>query len=158
MGVFYFDTSALAKYYLKEPGTDWVRGLIDARDESGRHKHLVYTTVLTWVEIPAAIAVVHRAGRIRKLLRDRLYQRFLIEASSRYYFIGLDGHLLIQAAQLTQQHPLKAYDAVHLSSALYLKELMAPFEISPVFVSSDGQLLKAAQLEGLVARNPVDYD
>jgi predicted nucleic acid-binding protein len=31
MSAYYFDSSALVKYYAQEVGTKWVRGLIDAQ-------------------------------------------------------------------------------------------------------------------------------
>ena len=61
------------------------------------------------------------------------------------------------AAQLTQRHPLKAYDAVQLAVALRQNRALALVERSLIFVSGDKTLLSAAQAEGLATDNPFDH-
>ena len=42
MAVYYFDASAVVKYYVTEPGSAWVRQLMEARDPgTGQALHLV---------------------------------------------------------------------------------------------------------------------
>lgn len=53
--------------------------------------------------------------------------------------------------KLTQTHPLRGADAVHLSSALWVGEEIGQ---SLRFVASDGLLLRAAEKEGLEVINP----
>lgn len=61
----------------------------------------------------------------------------------------------VAATDLTQRHPLKAYDALQLAVALHYGQILSghPF----TFVSADGTLLAAAQAEGLVTENPFDH-
>ena len=54
MSVFYFDSSALVKRYLRETGSVWVAGLTDP---AAGHRILVADVTL--VEVAAAIAARH---------------------------------------------------------------------------------------------------
>jgi predicted nucleic acid-binding protein len=50
------------------------------------------------------------------------------------------------SGELVEKHPLRALDALHLASALFLRERVR----SDIFFSSfDGKLNEAAQAEGL---------
>jgi predicted nucleic acid-binding protein len=54
MAVYYFDASAVVKYYVTEPGSTWVRQLIDARDPGSVHAlHLILVAEVTRVEVAA---------------------------------------------------------------------------------------------------------
>ena len=77
--------------------------------------------------------------------------------SSRYQFIPVTGSLLVQAAKLAQQHPLKAYDAVQLAAALFIKARVESNGHSLTFISGDKKLLRAAEAEGLKIENPFDH-
>ena len=61
------------------------------------------------------------------------------------------------SATLTQRHPLRAYDAIQLSSALYANDFLRSQDLSFVFISGDGRLIEAARAEGLAADNPFDH-
>lgn len=113
MALYYFDASALVKYYVTEPGSSWVRRLIEAQDsETGQLRHVILVAEITRVEIAAALAVIERVGRIGRAKRDREYRRFVSQLAHRYVVVPLASHDLEIAAGLTQKYPLKAYDAV----------------------------------------------
>jgi predicted nucleic acid-binding protein len=61
------------------------------------------------------------------------------------------------ATELTQQHPLKAYDAVQLAVALHYRQVLARYKLALTFVSGDTQLLAAAAAEELAVDNPFDH-
>ncbi len=85
MVLYYFDASALVKYYVTEPGSIWVREVIDARDsESDRSLHIILVAEITRVEVAAGLAVIERVGRIRRPERDRAYRRFISQLTHRY--------------------------------------------------------------------------
>ena len=120
MACFYFDASALVKYYVTEPGSTWVRQLIEEQDPaSGRIRHLIFVAESTRVEVAAGLSVIERLGRISRSERDREYRRFTSQVAGRYAVIPLTTRDLQTAAQLTQHHPLKAYDAVQLAVAAH---------------------------------------
>ena len=158
MTSYFLDASVLVKYYVTEPGSTWIRRLLDSQDRvTARWLHLVFVAEITRVEVAAGIAVIERTGRIRRSERQREYSRFMSEWLHRYVVIGLSSEALQEAAHLTQRHPLKAYDAVQLAVALRQSRALALVERSLIFVSGDKTLLSAAQAEGLATDNPFDH-
>jgi len=158
MAVYFFDTSALVKYYVTEPGSTWVRHLIEERDPStSQPRHIILVAEITRVEVAAALAVIERTGRIKRAERDREYRRFINQLTHRYAVIPLTTADLETAADLTQQHPLKAYDAVQLAVALRHHQALTVHQLTLTFVSGDDALLTAAQAEMLAVDNPFDH-
>jgi hypothetical protein len=91
----------------------WVREIIDRFDlDTGEWVNTVSIAEVSLVEVPAALAVLARTGRIRRRDRDREYRHFVSDAVRRYSTIPVTTTDFEVAAALTQQHPLKAYDAV----------------------------------------------
>lgn len=63
-----------------------------------------------------------------------------------------------QACDLLERHPLRAYDAVQLASALESNQLfLTDAAITLTFVSADQRLLTAAIAEGLAVEDPNLY-
>ena len=85
------------------------------------------------------------------------YDRFISQLVHRFVVIALSGEVLEEAADLTQRHPLKAYDAVQLAVALRQNRALATVRQSLIFVSGDKTLLTAAKAEGLAIDNPFDH-
>ncbi len=82
MSIYYLDASAVVKYYILEPGSEWVRELIDARDAyDGSPLNVVFISDPSLAECAAAFAVLHRVKRITRRTRDGAYQA-LYEARS----------------------------------------------------------------------------
>lgn len=155
MAFYYFDTSALVKYYVTEPGSDWVRALIDERvTETHQPVHHIFVAEITRVEVAAGLAVIERMNRIKKSQRDREYRRFVSDLVHRYAIMPLTTVDFESAAALTQSYPLKAYDAVQLAVALARNRTLASSNLTLTFVSGDNTLLTAAQTEGLLTDNP----
>ena len=157
MSLLYFDASVVVKYYVTEPGSNWVRRLVDELNHEKRPVHTLATVILTRVEVPAAIAIIYRVGRISKRTRDIAYRDFLNTFIHRYQILGVDPELMAWAGDLTQRHPLKALDAIHLAAALRLQEALRPYRKTLTFVTGDGTLLAAARAEGLATDNPFDH-
>src|SRR5712691_6089989 len=141
MAFYYFDARALVKYYVTEPGSTWVRQLIKERETAtGQPRHLILVAEITRVEVAAGLAIIERVDRIKKTERDREYARFTAQLVHRYAIIPLTTGDFEAAADLTQRHPLKAYDAVQLAVAIRYHHLLA-----------------AAQREGLSTANPFEH-
>jgi hypothetical protein len=157
MARYYFDTSALVKYYIIERGTNWVKALIDARLDEG-WEHVIITVILSVVEVTAAFARRRRMKEISKGLYAAILSRFLREGRRRYTLIDVNESIINLAAGLAQRHPLRAYDAVQLATALIINRALVAEELPPlVFVSADDVLCEAARAEGLEAENPTGY-
>lgn len=152
MSHFYFDTSALVKQYLLEPGSHWVQTLL-------RDPHiLVFTSELTRIETVCAFA----RRRREKLLTDddleQLLAIFQYDFAHHYTSIQVEAPVLDAAQQLAIRHPLRAYDAVHLAAAWLANEaLQNAGEVPLTFVCADERLLAIAQAEDLATANPNDY-
>jgi predicted nucleic acid-binding protein len=134
----YLDTSALVKLYVEEEGSSMVRQWLDDADT-------VATSITAFVEARAAFARRRREKRISSAAHARLVRDF--EADwGRYLVLEATEPLIRRAGKLTEIHPLRAYDAIHLASAKILREKLA----EPVsFASWDARLVAAARKEGL---------
>jgi predicted nucleic acid-binding protein len=146
---YFFDTSALAKVYRKEIGSD----IIDRILSESSSQHLI--SRLTIVEIEAVFALKARIGEIdqqavliarRRLEADLARTRLLVAAVDAEHFRG--------ARQLLIKHgvaeALRTLDALQLSIALRLKRA----GLVTVFVAADQRQCKVAALEGFAAINP----
>lgn len=158
MAVYYFDTSGLVKYYLPEKGSAWVQGLLDAALPDGSLRHEIQITPIAVVETAVAVARRRRLGQISLDTQQKTVALFLQHVQTRYISFNLDEALFKLATDLTQRHPLRGYDAVHLAAALRLRAILVAAGLAaPVFVSADANLCAVARAEGLAAENPNDY-
>jgi uncharacterized protein len=154
MHLYYVDSSALAKHYLIEPGSRWITELIT-------HTAPVrfVSTELAIVEVVCAITRAERERRISVLLRNNLTARSARETRSVVELISTSRQTLGHASQLALRHPLRAYDAIHLATALrILSETLMLGLPAPLFISADTNLLAAARAEGLAVENPNDHE
>lgn len=134
----YLDTSALVKLYATEEGSEL------ARDSTGRAR-LVATSEIAYVEARAAFARRRREGGLKAAAHRRVIRDLDVDWP-RYFRLEVSESLIRDAARITEVHGLRAYDAIHLTSALTLKErLNAPV----VFGCWDADLKSAARKSGL---------
>jgi predicted nucleic acid-binding protein len=159
MALYYFDASALVKNYILEPGSTWVRGLVEALASNGRSQaNTIFISEASITESAAAFAVLHRTQRLSRQARDGAFR-----ACVKQIAIGLFGTVPVitadfqMAAHLTQRHLLKAYDAVQLAVALRHSLILAAYKLTVTFVSGDNTLVTAAQAEGLRSDNPFEH-
>ena len=141
--MIYLDSSALVKRYAEEAGTDFVKSILST-------DRLMTTSKLTYPEILSALMRKVRAGEIKRKRFDDIVDRFEKDWN---HVLVLEFHneLLQIVKPLIEKHPIKSADAIHLSSALWLK---LSSKIDVTFVASDLNLLKAAQAEKLQIINP----
>ena len=158
MALYYFDTSALVKYYILESGSTWVRELINATDaQRQRPAYAIFMADLSAAEVAAAFAILYRTGRIRRPVWDGAFDQFMDDVNWRYQLVRVGRDDFFDAAILTRRHPLKAYDAVQLAVALRHSRALAAHDLTLTFVSGDNTLLSAAQAERLPTDNPFDH-
>ena len=134
--IAYFETSAVVKLLIAEPETPDAEVLWD--EAAG-----LVTSRITYPECRAALAAAARAGRLtRSTLRAAKAE---LERRWRQ-FVRVDvAHSVATAAgDLAEHHALRAYDAVHLASALEAGRGGAL-----LFVSFDQTLSGAARRSGL---------
>ncbi|MCJ7582142.1 MAG: type II toxin-antitoxin system VapC family toxin [Candidatus Aminicenantes bacterium] len=137
----FLDTSALAKRYIEEPGSDELENLL--------HSAVKEVTVST-LALPEFSAAISRKVRNKELsdeMATDAMKEIEIDWNGLFIKIPLFEDLAKQAASLTIQFPLKGADAVHLVSAVASG--------ADLFIASDRQLISAAEQIGLQCFNPV---
>ncbi len=143
MALYYLETSALVKLYVREPGTDRLLKLVS---QASKNRFAVLT--LSKVEFHSAIRRRQRGGDIDTSQAQRLLNRFGGHMETKFVKQIVNESVLDLAASLVDQHPLRAYDAVQLAGCLILRAG------DPTFVCSDRQLIEAATAEGLPSFDP----
>ncbi len=148
----YFDSSALVKRYLTEIGTAWVQMWCDDPGKA------IAVAEIGLVEIAAAFAAKLRGGFITKQTYHNVHTDLLTDARNEYVLVAVNRSLVDEAIELTAQHRLRGYDAVHLACALHLNRALITQQLSPLtFVCADNDLLTAATNAGLLADNPNNH-
>ncbi len=151
MSDYFFDSSALAKRYLPEPGTAWVRELV-----APITSHSIWIAELTEVEVAAALAARHRAPHgIDRQVRDAAVALLALHCADEYRLIALDRSIVDAAIGLAQRQRLRAYDAVQLATTLAAEAALRLAGLPGLtFVAADADLIAAARAEGLVTDDP----
>ena len=147
MAIYYLETSALVKLYVREAGTDRLLALT-GRSSGNRFAILA----LSRVEFHSAVRRRERAGEIPAAIAAELLGTFERHVEGTFVTQTVTDYLLDQALMLIDRHPLRAFDAVQLAAYLVLKN-SAGGDV-PVFVCSDQALLSAATQEGLPTFDP----
>ncbi len=146
--LWFIDSSALVKRYIREQGSDWLRREID--------KHEVIIAQVTMVEVVAALCKRLRNGEISKFAFYQARSRFLTGLSRNIYKIAeLSYPMITEAQKLAFSQNLRAYDAVQLASAL--AAIASSDKSRFVFITADSDLEAAARAEGLQTDNPLAH-
>ena len=135
--ILYVDTSALLKVYIDEEGSALVRERVDQATR-------LVTSALTYVEARSALARRRRASDLRPADYRRTIREFE-EGWQRYFRLEVSDAVLSEAARLADEHLLRAYDAIHLGSALLLRSQL---QAAVTVLSWDDDLDAAAAREG----------
>ena len=147
--VYYADTSVLAKRHLEEIGRTWVRLLTKPAANN-----TIFTAQISLVELYSALNRQLRKKSFNNLRYSRLSSVVSRIWNSQYLTVSTTAKVLEIARQFVEFHPLKAYDAVQLASAIRVRQTMPPGSPPITFLSADNQLLSAAVAEGFSTDNP----
>jgi len=157
--VLYVDSSALVKHYIREPESASLKAKLN---EASLHQHGVFISVLGYAEILALFARRLRENVLSesqaRLLRDEFLDDWMFSLSPVELTVGVIGFI----AELVNKHPLKGADAIHLASALWLRDALrlgkkfGSADRSLTFVSADIALNRAASAEGLEVFDPLE--
>lgn len=150
MTTYYLDTSALIKRYVQEVGTAWIRSLVAPTAD-----HTLLTARTTMVEVYSALARRSREGSVPAADCAIAAQAFAAHSATEYDFVELDLNAVALARELVERHPLRAYDAIQLTSALIANQALQVVGLLPlIFLSADDRLNAVAVAEGLSIENP----
>lgn len=143
--ILYCDTSALVKRYVEEEGTAEVDALWDKAIE-------VATSTVAYAEGKAAFRRKTREGVLSRRGYTRAVAVFNEEHLS-FVLVQIGPQLNMIVQRLVEKYPLRGFDAIHLASALIVKEGW----VDVVFACFDKGLNRAAKREGLkvVFKDPV---
>ncbi len=127
----------MVKLYVAEPEHERVRRLSD-----------LTVSAVAQVEVPAALWRKQRTGELSVGETRLLTEAFADDVEGpgpRFAIVGVSPGILDRAARLVARHPLRAYDALQLATALAVAATVPGTR----FVSFDTQLNAAAAAEGL---------
>ncbi len=138
----YLDTSALIKRFVQEPGSDVVAELLESGDP-------VATAKIAFAEVYSGLTRRFRerdlSGRAYALICGQFERDW-----PGYLRVDLHDEILTSARDLIRRHSLRAFDAIHLASALSLQKALGE-EVT--FTASDERLMRAAEAERLKTLN-----
>lgn len=154
--MLYLDSSALVKKYVREQGSNEIQARLAA--QSGADA-IPFTSILTYAEILAVFARRSNDGTLK--VREAAHARNEFEGDWAVGLapIPLDSGVLLIVRALLSRIALKGSDAIHLASAIWLRDMVRTGTSSGqpsrlVFATSDAQLAKAALEHGLEVFNP----
>lgn len=146
MNCYFLESTAFAKLFVQEPGTDAMIRLMETVEDN--RKLIVACAPL---EVYAAIRKRERAGDISLENAAAAFEILRIEAA-RMVQEPLNPAVLESARQLLDRAKLRWTDALQLGAALVAREMFRGTEI--IFVSASSQLIDAARAEGFQVLDP----
>lgn len=147
MTCYFLESTAFAKLFVREPGTDALIRLMEQVEDNSK---LIAASAP--LEVYAAIRRKERSGNLSA--QDAAVALDILRAeSARIVQEPLNPAVLEAARQLLDRSSLRWPDALQLGAALAARDMFQGTEI--VFVSSSQLLLEAARTEGLKTFDPV---
>lgn len=146
MSCYFLDSTAFAKLFVQEPGTDTIIRLMEATEDNRK-----LISAGTPLEVYAALKRRERSGGIAAADGEAARSILRVEAA-RMVQQPLNPAVLEAGRQLLDRHELRSGEALQLGAAVVAREMFQGMEI--VFVSSDQRLLDAAKGERFETLNP----
>lgn len=144
---FYFDASALVKAYKAEKGTAKVVQLLTSQEQ-------FFSSRVCYAEVLFAL----RRAREALEISEQDFWRKVGEFESHWDtcdIVQLSDPVGRILKDSVLKYSLRALDAIHLASALWLKQF---FNLDVTFICADDRLLAAASEEQLSILNPEEAD
>jgi len=136
--MLYLDTSAVVKLYVEEVMSPEVVVAVEEAEA-------VATSLIAYAEARAAFARARREARLSAQAYRALVKEF-IEDWSRFVVVEVTDRVVKHAGDLAAHRALRGFHALHLASALTLRDRLA----TPVtFLAFDRELTLAAKREAL---------
>ena len=129
----FFDSSALAKRYVREPGSDRVAELIAGASSLG----------LSIICLSEVISALCRRRREKKLSHEEYLKtkRTLFEDAEDANVVSVTDQVMARAVDLSERSPLRSADSIQVASAVEWG--------ADLFVSADARQCDAARGYGL---------
>lgn len=132
----FLDSSAFAKRFIDERGSDQVEQLCDEATELG----------LSVLCLPEIVSALNRRRRERTLspAQYATVKAHLLEDARDADMINLTSNVVVSSVAILETHPVRSSDALHIACALAWG--------ADVFVSSDTRQVSAAKRAGMRTR------
>ena len=159
--MLYVDSSALLKHYVQEVGTDALKAKLQ---EHSRYAPGVLISDIGYAEVLATFARRLRENPLLIGETNRLGAEFQYDWLFRLTRVELDIGVLGYIHDLVRKHPLRGADAIHLASALWLRDTLkldSKMRLAGgplIFATSDNQLKNAARVVGLDVFDPEETE
>jgi len=114
--VLYLDASALVKRYLREPGSR----AVNARFGRGER---IFTSALSYAEIQAVLGRKYQRRELGKDAYRRARDGFIQDWLYSLNVLAVDTNVMASLPTLVERYSLRGADAVHLSSAHWLRDM-----------------------------------
>jgi uncharacterized protein len=135
--ILYLDTSSLVKLYVEEGDSADVVALVKSAEVTA-------TSIVAYAEARAAFARRRREKALTVAEHKRILTGFDEDWES-YLIVQLQDKSVRTAGDLADKHGLRGFDAIHLASAMTLRDAL---NTAVVFSSSDQRLNDASRIEG----------
>ena len=146
MSCYFLETTAFAKLFVQEQGTDGLIRLMEAIEDNRK-----LISASTPLEIYAAVRRQERNGSISPEDANAALE-ILRQEAARMVQQPLNPAVLEAARQLLDRTHLRWPDTLQLAAALVARDMFQGTEI--IFVSASPHLLEAAKAEGFHALDP----
>jgi predicted nucleic acid-binding protein len=143
---YFLESTAFAKLFVQEPGTDALIRLMEAVEDNRK-----LISAATPLEVYGAIRRRERSGAITAENATAALDILRMEAA-RMVQQPLNPAVLEAARQLLDRTSLRWPDTLQLGSAAVARDMFQGTEV--IFVSSSPQMLEAARSEGFHALDP----
>jgi len=142
---FFLDTSALAKIYHDEKGTDIMHALYHGQE-------VIYLSALTQVEFRSMVLRLHREQLLRDKALEAVLARFLCDLRQRYQVLPFSMNIIHESERLLDAIGRTA--TIRTLDTLQLAFYSAFREKDTIFVCADHRLLDAAEKQHFPTMNP----
>lgn len=146
MSCYFLESTAFAKLFVQEPGTDALIHLMEAVEDNRK-----LISASTPLEVYGAIRRRERAGAISAEDATAALDILRMEAA-RMVQQPLNPAVLEAARQLLDRTSLRWPDTLQLGAAAVARDMFQGTEV--IFISSSAQMLEAAKSEGFRALEP----
>jgi uncharacterized protein len=147
LALYYLETSALVKLYVRENGTN---RLLSLADRSAGNRLAILS--LSQVELRSAIRRREKNGEIPVQVAAQLLFAFQRHLETRFVTQAITDRLLDVSSALVDSYRLRAFDALQLAGYTLLRDPAGTD--APIFVCADRELLSAAKQEGASILDP----
>jgi predicted nucleic acid-binding protein len=155
VNLYFLDTSALVKLHVPETGSGDVEKLL-TNSRSDPTSVRLFVSRLAYPECMSAVVRRHNAGTLSEIAARRIQMKLAATFSGRLHAFDVTDPRpdhIDHAAALVARHRIRGFDAVHLATALAVRD--ATPQDTFTFVSADVKLNAAALAEQLAVHPPL---